>query len=450
MKIKKIINNAKNFTLFIILTSILFNSSGIKAYENLQYALPCVPDYKVNYNINTNKYYLISQKTSSITSNTSNSKTVKDMTYYCNTSLIESLKINSAIKQKAKDLIKGYTTDIWKAYKIYLFVSEYIKYDYARANIIFNRGNMCNWKAGAQYAYDTKKGVCFEYATLFAAMAKEIGIKVRLIYGDQHIWNEIYDSQSKKWVSVDCTWKLFNFDVKKYHKEYNIHAELEGGYNPMKVAVDIGHNVQFDGGAVKYLNENTCNKEVGELVIKYLKDLGNTVTSCLPSYESVKSLNDSLNKRCEIANNNGCDFFISIHFNAGGGSGTETWHYNESTFEIGKRITQNISKSLNVIDRGQKINTTFAVLNGTNMPAILIECMFVDSLNDKEKYNADKIARAIVEGFTNQKIENITVSTNKSLIRLQVGAFLNEDNADRELEKLKALGINAYKVKERQ
>jgi|GEM_PF-3934850 len=153
--------------------------------------------------------------------------TFNDIIYYGNISLKQSLQITPEIAAKATSLVKNLTYDYDKAYELYKFVSNYIAYDLNRARQIANKQYISSsWKAGAQYGWDNKSGVCFEYATLYAAMAHQVGLKVRLDYADRHIWNEIYDSQTGKWRFVDCTWRLFNTDINKYHKSYIIHAEF--------------------------------------------------------------------------------------------------------------------------------------------------------------------------------------------------------------------------------
>ena len=42
---------------------------------------------------------------------------------------------------------------------------------------------------------------------------------------------------------------------------------------------------------------------------------------------------DSLARRVKIANDNNVDVFCSIHFNAGGGQGTETYLANKCLFK---------------------------------------------------------------------------------------------------------------------
>lgn len=216
----------------------------------------------------------------------------------------------------------------------------------------------------------------------------------------------------------------------------------------MKFGIDIGHNVPYDGGAVSYLNENTCAMEVGKLVIAKLRGLGHTVIECKP--QSATSLSNSLNARVTTANNNNVDLFCSIHFNAfkdGVGTGCEVWAWDKTTDPISTAILNNLVNALGIPNRGIKYTTSLYVLKNTTMPAILVECLFVDNKADAEKYNAEKIAQAIAYGLLKMAppVANSPAETGK-IIRLQVGAYKNEDNANKELERLKALGINAIKV----
>lgn len=90
------------------------------------------------------------------------------------------------------------------------------------------------------------------------------------------------------------------------------------------LAIDMGHNVSYDIGAVGIRREDDLNREVGETLINLLRGTGINVIKCTPS--SATSLNDSLSQRCEKANSGGADFFISIHHNAcPGGHGAEAW-----------------------------------------------------------------------------------------------------------------------------
>ncbi len=219
----------KCVTILLLIIAICFNMNKTILASN------CVYRYKYfNFRIN-GKLYSYVMKMDCIINNEKTEEKIdekideysfKDKIYYCNTSLKNSLKIDENIKQKVLSLTNGEVSDFNKAKRLYEFVSSHISYDYERYNIILNRGNMCNWQAGALYSYYSRKGVCFEYATLFASMARAAGLKVRILYGDSHVWNEIYDRQSNRWISVDATWKEFNFNVNNYHAVYYVHAEL--------------------------------------------------------------------------------------------------------------------------------------------------------------------------------------------------------------------------------
>lgn len=166
-----------------------------------------------------------------------------------------------------------------------------------------------------------------------------------------------------------------------------------------KIAIDIGHNADYDSGATGIKFEDDLTKEVGNRVIKKLRDKGYTVIETLPSKAS--STRDSLNQRTTVANSNEVDFFTSIHFNKfdGKANGTEVYYKQDVSKSYATNVLNKIT-SLGFYNRGIKYNDTFYVLKNTNMPAILIETCFVDSQKDMLLYNADNIANKIVEGLT--------------------------------------------------
>lgn len=168
----------------------------------------------------------------------------------------------------------------------------------------------------------------------------------------------------------------------------------------MKYAIDLGHNVRFDGGArgVKK-SENQLIIEVGSKVIAKLKALNHTVVECLP--KSASSLRSSLNQRTQTANNHNCDVFVSIHFNAfnGDAHGTEVLYLSAAGKKIAAPVVEEIAK-LGFFNRGLKYRDNLHVLRATSMPAILVECCFCDNWKDIHRFDADKMANAIVKGLT--------------------------------------------------
>lgn len=163
------------------------------------------------------------------------------------------------------------------------------------------------------------------------------------------------------------------------------------------LAIDIGHNVNYDIGAVGLRKEDELNRLVGESLISKCGSIGINVVNCTPSGAS--SISDSLNKRCNVANCSNADLFVSIHHNAGGGNGAEVLVYKEgSGAEVARKVLNNICQ-LGLNNRGIKIRKDLAVLRNTSMPALLIECAFIDSSKDMNNYNIENIADAIFRGI---------------------------------------------------
>ncbi|WP_392486633.1 N-acetylmuramoyl-L-alanine amidase [Haloimpatiens sp. FM7315] len=168
----------------------------------------------------------------------------------------------------------------------------------------------------------------------------------------------------------------------------------------MKYGIDIGHNCSFDKGAVGIKKEDELNREVGIKVIQKLRALGHEVIECTPKTSS--SLQNSLSQRVSKANLSKVDLFISIHFNAGGGKGSEIYAISSEGKTIASKILKNIV-ALGYVDRGVKDGSRLYVVRKTNMIAMLIECCFVDSKEDMSRYNAEAMAEAIVKALDDRK-----------------------------------------------
>jgi N-acetylmuramoyl-L-alanine amidase len=171
----------------------------------------------------------------------------------------------------------------------------------------------------------------------------------------------------------------------------------------LKYGIDIGHNVENDTGAVAIRREDELNMEVGIKVIKRLGELGYTVINCTPTTAS--SLGDSLNRRVQTANLNNVDVFVSIHFNAGGGRGTEAFAMSDTGRIIGRRVVKQIA-ALGFVNRGVKDGSWLYVVRNTKAPAILVECAFVDSREDMDRYADELMVNAIVRGLVGEDGDN--------------------------------------------
>jgi len=169
---------------------------------------------------------------------------------------------------------------------------------------------------------------------------------------------------------------------------------------PISFAIDIGHNCAYDGGAVGIRKEDDCILEVGTLVKEKLNDLEYDVVDCCPT--NPVNTTDALKQRVDLANAAAADYMVSIHFNASGGSGYGSEVYYFSGSDVGYILASNVQAelvSLGYFNRGVK-TAGFYVIRNSNMPAILIECSFIDSTIDMAMYNAEDFASAIVKGLT--------------------------------------------------
>lgn len=192
----------------------------------------------------------------------------------------------------------------------------------------------------------------------------------------------------------------------------------------MKINVHAGHGKSGGLGSgavgVNSLDESREARKVKDLVIKYLRSMGHTVYDC--AYEGNASANTILGEIVKKCNAHTVDLDVSIHLNAarndykgdGDTGGTIVFGYDNNTETVGSRIAENISKALNVRNRGFMVNKDLYVLKKTKAQAILIECIFLDDKDDVDRWNVDKCAKAIAEGITNDKaVINKTASTVK-------------------------------------
>ena len=195
----------------------------------------------------------------------------------------------------------------------------------------------------------------------------------------------------------------------------------------MKIAINAGHTLKGIGtGASGILKETTENRKIAQKVIQLLKEVGHEVIDCTID-ESTNDLKDAVIR----ANNANVDLFCSIHLNAGGGNGTETYIYKKGgeAEEIAKKMNLLVSKSCNFSDRGVK-EANFYVLKYTKAPAVLLEVCFVDSSEDKEKLNDELVAKAIIQAITGRVfLDMYRVRKSWEDEKSQLGAYRIFENA---------------------
>lgn len=173
----------------------------------------------------------------------------------------------------------------------------------------------------------------------------------------------------------------------------------------MKICIDAGHGGK-DPGAIgsKRTEEKKHVLDMCKMAGEYAENQGFKVV-----YTRTEDIFVSLSRRAQIANENNCDVFVSIHNNSfkdPKANGMETWSYPGSNegLKLSKIVEKEVVIASGLRDRGCK-TARFAVLRRSNMPAILVEVGFISNpYEERLLMKADfksKIAEAIVKGICN-------------------------------------------------
>ena len=231
---------------------------------------------------------------------------------------------------------------------------------------------------------------------------------------------------------------LTQYDSKTYNNENT--SENNAEHSKLRFNVHAGHNPSgmIASGSVGYINESDENREVCLRVVDKLRSLGHEVYDC--TVDDGSSQKDVLKRIVAKCNEHEVDYDISIHFNAikheevsdVKTKGTEVWVYpNSDAINVAQSVCDSISE-LGFTNCGVKTSDKLYVLKNTKAPALLIECCFVDDVDDVLLYNADKIANAIVKGLTGSAVADVpTVSEDGELYYVVVGAYRSKENAEK-------------------
>ncbi|CDN43345.1 N-acetylmuramoyl-L-alanine amidase [Paenibacillus sp. P22] len=171
------------------------------------------------------------------------------------------------------------------------------------------------------------------------------------------------------------------------------------------LALDAGHGGTDPGASGNGIVEKDSALDLTLKTASYLRSKYAVDIRLTRSSDVFVALSD----RASLANGWGAAYFVSIHHNAGGGEGYESYVYPGTRTGASGRSQDAVHslimaylKPLGVADRGKK-EANFAVLRETSMPALLLENLFLDQAFDagllKDAAVRQNLAAAIGEGI---------------------------------------------------
>jgi hypothetical protein len=137
------------------------------------------------------------------------------------------------VSEAARAVTVRAATDEERARALYHWIGTRVTYDWDKVNL-YERQNV--WREQTpEDTFHTRKGVCIDYARLYAVMARAVGLEVRIVTGlgydgrggyGPHAWNEVQITPGK-WVPLDATWHSSGRDWFNPADFYDTHVKQE-------------------------------------------------------------------------------------------------------------------------------------------------------------------------------------------------------------------------------
>jgi N-acetylmuramoyl-L-alanine amidase len=189
------------------------------------------------------------------------------------------------------------------------------------------------------------------------------------------------------------------------------------GLSPLTVVIDAGHGGSDNGAIAGDAKEKDLNLALALKVKELAPEYHINVVLTRKSDELAGGKNDiraSLEYRVQMAEANKADLFVSLHVDNSAGGNTrsgfsvyvspENAHYTESA-KLGSALLDAVKPSYAVDENLRQRNEGVYILRHTAMPAVLMECGFIDNPTDlafiRDPQNLEKIARDILQGIQN-------------------------------------------------
>lgn len=171
-------------------------------------------------NISGSKYAVKQTVTIDVKLNDANAPFLVANQYIDYTNTSETIK-------KAEELTQGKTDDFEKIDLIYDYIITNISYDTEKAKTV-----QSGYLPSLDEIFKSNKGICFDYASMMAAMLRSQEIPAKLVMGYSsnvsayHAWNEVYTEETG-WIKLNemyfdgNEWKLMDSTIASSAKQSN-------------------------------------------------------------------------------------------------------------------------------------------------------------------------------------------------------------------------------------
>ena len=177
------------------------------------------------------------------------------------------------------------------------------------------------------------------------------------------------------------------------------------------ITIDPGHGGS-DAGAIgpTGVMEKNVTLRISNELRRLLVAQGATVymtrttdTEVSPKHDKATDI-EELQARCDIANKNGSDVFISIHndsFSNGAARGTTGYYYSlgsKKSRDLADKVRLGVIEQIGTQSRGTQ-SCNFYVLKHTDMPATLIEVAFISNPEEEKLLDSEDGVRKAAQGI---------------------------------------------------
>lgn len=225
--------------------------------------------------------------------------------------------------------------------------------------------------------------------------------------------------------------------------------KIGGVIGMTKIFIDPGHGGADSGATGNGLREKDLTLKIS---LKLRDILSNEYEGHSLRLSRTTDTSVSLSERTNMANSWGAHYLVSVHINAGGGTGFESYIYNGSysgkpeTNRLRGVVHDEVINETAFRDRGKK-EANFHMLRESNMPAILTENGFIDHQEDAGRLKNDAFLTQLARGHAIGLAKAFGLQKKSGKMthyRVVTGSFTSRKNAEKRVNELKNKGFTSF------